>query len=65
MSSATKRIALPVPVPQSSGMRRERVLRDLKLALVDQKVQAEAAGCNPYDALQGTGRRDRWQTRRR
>lgn len=51
--------------PSPAEERREKVLRDLKLALVDQEVHRKTAGCNPYDALQGQVRSDRWDTRKR
>ena len=51
--------------PSTAEARREKLLRDLKLALVDQQVRSEGAGCNPYDALQGQKRSDRWDTRKR
>jgi hypothetical protein len=55
-----------VPVaPSPADERREKVLRDLKLALVDQHAHKETAGCNPYNALQGQVRSDRWGTRKR
>lgn len=63
MTSSVKKNE-PVTSPTAQD-RREKLLRDLKLALVDQQVRGEAAGCNPYDALQGRGRPDRWDTRKR
>jgi len=62
MPSADKRFHTAVPKGEA---RREQLMRELKLALVDQQVQQETAGCNPYDALQGHGRPDRWEPRRR
>ena len=38
---------------------------ELKLALVDQQVRQEGGGCNPYDSVQGHGRAERWEPRRR
>lgn len=55
---------LPI-VPSPAEERREKMLRELKLALVDQEVHKKTAGCNPYDALQGQVRSDRWGTRKR
>jgi hypothetical protein len=54
-----------VPAVPKAPSRRERLMREIKLALVDQQVKVEATGCNPYDALQGQGRVDRWMPRRR
>jgi hypothetical protein len=51
--------------PSTAEGRREKLLRELKLALVDQQTLRESAGCNPYDALQGRGRAERWAPRRR
>jgi len=62
MSSFVKKAPSP---PTASQSLREKVLRDLKLALVDQQAHREEAGCNPYDALQGRGRTERWEPRRR
>ena len=62
MSSADKLVRTSLPQGEA---RREQLMRELKLALVDQQVHEEAAGCNPYDALQGHGRPDRWEPRRR
>jgi hypothetical protein len=49
----------------SGADRRAEMLRELKLALVDQRVQQEGGGFNPYDAEQGRNRTERWQKRRR
>jgi hypothetical protein len=53
---------LPVPVDES---RRNKVIRELKLALVDQQQISVDGGFNPYDALQGRVRVERWEKRRR
>lgn len=45
--------------------RRERLVRELTLALVDQRLEKESAGFNPYDAQQGQRRHDNWGNRRR
>lgn len=45
--------------------RRNRLMRDLTLALVDQRLEKESPGFNPYDAQQGQRRRDNWEKRRR
>lgn len=45
--------------------RRQTVLRDLKLALVDQQVRADTGGFDPYNAQQGHARADHWDKRRR
>ena len=45
--------------------RRAKLMRELKLALVDQQVTREAGGFNPYDAQQGQDRTERWAKRRR
>jgi hypothetical protein len=66
MSRPINRPSQPVSSPTASGKdRREEVLRELKLALVDQRVQQEGGGFNPYDAEQGRNRTERWQKRRR
>ncbi len=61
----TSPVKNPPTMPTAAEDRREKLLRDLKLALVDQQVRSEGAGCNPYDALQGQKRSDRWDTRKR
>jgi hypothetical protein len=52
----------PAPVQTD---RRDRLVRDLTLALVDQRLERESAGFNPYDAQQGQRRQDNWEKRRR
>jgi hypothetical protein len=51
--------------PATRDDRREKVMRELKLALVDQQVHREGSGCNPYESVQGRGRSERWEPRRR
>ena len=62
MSARNDRDPTLAPVPLD---RRERLVRDLALALVDQRLARESAGFNPYDAQQGTRRVERWEKRRR
>jgi hypothetical protein len=52
----------PAPADET---RRNKVIRDLKLALIDHQQLSEAGGFNPYDAHQGRGRIERWEKRRR
>jgi len=61
MSSSVK----PAPAPTPSEERRDKVMRELKLALVDQQVLSQGAGCNPYESAQGRGHSERWERRRR
>jgi hypothetical protein len=53
------------PAATDAEVRREKLMRELKLALVDQQVQREGSGCNPYESVQGRGRSERWERRRR
>jgi hypothetical protein len=66
MSSGSRKYTPPLSGQATAAEdRRAKVLRELKLALVDQQVQQEAGGFNPYDAQQGRGRTERWEKRRR
>jgi hypothetical protein len=61
---------MPSPVKRAAAAastedRREKLIRELKLALVDQHVHREGSGCNPYESVQGRGRSERWEPRRR
>ncbi len=54
----------PPALPEIEA-RRDRVVRRSETALVDQQVQQEGSGFNPYDAMQGRGPHRRWAPRRR
>lgn len=45
--------------------RRTRVMRELKLALVDRMEQQQSGGFDPYDAREGRGHTSCWEQRRR
>lgn len=62
-SSAQKLTAHP-PAPSAED-RRNKVMRDLKLALVDELELRQSGGFNPYDSREGRTHTDRWDRRRR
>jgi hypothetical protein len=49
----------------SADDRRAKVMRDLKLALIDEMQLRQSGGFNPYDSREGRANTDRWDRRRR
>lgn len=62
-SSAPKPLVPPPAVTTED--RRDKVMRDLKLALVDEMELRRSGGFNPYDSREGRTHTDRWGRRRR